>query len=216
MTYNGTQRRSNNSVVMRTIADAQKTLQTFQVFNHYYPANIANTDYTPPTIVAVVLYTDAAQRPVYSNLTSAQNAQLFLNSCNGFMPIVDNGTTYNTSCIYNGNNAHIKGTVGSNVVVKGPTFNQSDFVLTCGSACTAAQSSIISAFLAQGGTFPITVPKSGSTMPAPTMVTYGNANKYCLEGRSPAYPDIIYHTTPDSASMPELGPCPANPSLHYP
>ena len=55
VTYVGIQRRSADSTVMRTIADAQKTLQTFEVFNHYYPANIANTDYAPPVSVAVVL-----------------------------------------------------------------------------------------------------------------------------------------------------------------
>lgn len=214
--YMGMQRRSADSSVMRTIADAQKTLQTFQVFNRYYPSNIANTDYAPPTTVAVVLYTDAPQKPVYSNLTSAQNAQLFLNACNGFMPVVDGSTTYNNSCVYNGNNAHIKGTASSNVVIHGPVFDQSDFVLTCGSACTTAQNQIITAFLDQGGTFPITVPKSGSVLPAPTLVTYGSATTYCLEGRSPTYANIIYHTTPGSASMPELGPCPANPNLHYP
>lgn len=214
--YVGMQRRSSDASVMRTIADAQKVLQTFQVFNHYYPANIANTDYLPPVTVAVVLYTNAPQSPVYANLSSAQNAQLFLNACNGFMPVVDGGTTYNTACVYSGNNVHVKGTVASNVVLHGPTINQADFALTCGSACTTAQNNIIATFLAQGGSFPITVTGSGSVLPSPTMVTTGNASSYCLEGRSPNFSDIIYHTTPDSASMPELGPCPANPSLHYP
>lgn len=214
--YVGIQHRAADATVVRTIADAQKVLQTFNVFNHYYPANLAATDYAPPPTVAVVLFTDASQTPVYSNLTADQNAQLFLNSCNGFMPVTDGTNTYNTSCVYDGNNAHVAGTVSSNVVVKGPTINQSDFVLTCGTACDTAQNSIITAFLNQGGTFPISVPKTGSTLPAPTSVSYGHASTYCLEGRSPNYPDIIYHTTPDSASMPEQGPCPANANLHYP
>lgn len=216
VTYVGIQRRSADSTVMRTIADAQKTLQTFEVFNHYYPANIANTDYAPPISVAVVLYTDAAQTPVYSDLTPAENAQLFLNACNGFLPIEDDSTTYNTACVYDGNNAHIKGNIASNVVIPGPIFYESDFVLTCGDICTQARDEMIAKFLTQGGTFPISVPKTGSVMPAPAMVTFGNASTYCLEGRSPDFPDIVYHTTPESASMPELGPCPENPSLHYP
>lgn len=216
VSYIGIQRRSADSTVMRTIADAQKTLQTFRVFNRYYPSNIANTDYAPPVSIAVVLYTNAPELPLYTGLTPEQNAQLFLNSCNGFMPVVDGGVTYNNSCVFNGNNAHIKGTISSNVVINGPVFGQADFVLTCGEACTTARDQAVASFLSQGGTFPITVPKHGSTLPAPTAVTYGNATDYCLEGRSPTYPDIIYHTTPDSASMPELGPCPPNPSLHYP
>lgn len=214
--YVGIQRRSADSSVMRTIADAQKSLQTFQVFNHYYPSNIANTDYTPPITVAVVLYTDAPEKPVYTNLSSEQNAQLFLNSCNGFMPIVADSTVYRNSCSFDGNNAHVKGNFASNTVIQGPIIYQSDFVLDCGEACTSAQSRIVAAFLEQGGVFPITVPKSGSILPAPTAVTYGNAKSYCLEGRSPNFPDVIYHTTPESASMPEDGPCPANPALHYP
>ena len=112
------QRRSADSMVMRTIADAQKTLQTFEVFNHYYPANIANTDYAPPISVAVVLYTDAEQTPIYADLTPTENAQLFLNACNGYVPIQDGSTTCNTACVYSGNNAHIKGTIPSNVVIQ--------------------------------------------------------------------------------------------------
>lgn len=107
--YNGAQRSAMDAQVKQTVSDARKSLQVYYSFNNNYPPNIANTDYAPPLTVAVVLYTDAPQMPVYSNLTTAQNAQLFLNACNGFMPIVDNGITYNTSCVYNGNNEHIKG-----------------------------------------------------------------------------------------------------------
>ncbi len=213
LTYTGIQRRSVDALVSGTVADAQKSLQTFYVFNKYYPSNIANTDYAPPLTVGVVLYTNAPQSPVYSNLTSGQNAQLFLNACNGFMPIVSGGTTYNTSCTYAGNNQHIAGTVSSNVVVHGPTINQADFALTCGAACTAAQNNIISTFIAQGGTFPVTVPKNGSALPAPTMVTTGNATTYCLEGRSPTHTDVIYHVEPGGSLT--AGPCTAV-GLHYP
>ena len=215
VSYVGVQRRTSSSLVQNTIADANKKLQVFFVFNKNYPSNIADTEYAPPLSVAVALFTDAAQRPVYSNLTSDQNAQLFLNACNGFMPVVDGGTTYNNSCVYNGNNAHIKGTSASNIVIQGPVIKQADFVLICGSACDMAQSSIISEFVAQGGTFLITVPKSGSPLPSPTMVNTGAATRYCIEGRSADYSDIIYHALPDS-EKPIEGPCPADPGLHYP
>lgn len=215
VSYIGAQRRSSDALVKQTVSDAMKHLQLYNVFNKYYPSNIANTEYAPPITVAVALYTNAPQTPVYENLDAGQNAQLFLNSCNGFMPIVDGGTTYNTSCIYNGNNMHVKGQVASNVVINGPTINQNDFVLSCGSACSSAQSQIVSTFLAQGGSFPITVPKSGSTLPAPTLSTTGPASDFCLEGRSPQFVDIIYHTVPNS-SGPESGPCPTSGTLHYP
>lgn len=213
--YTGSQRRASGSLVQQTISDARKSLQVYYAFNNNYPPNIANTEYAPPLSVAVVLYTDAPQAPVYSNLSSDQNAQLFLNACNGFMPVVDNGTTYNDSCVFNGNNEHVKGTSASNVVIQGPTINQSEFQLICGAACDTAQTKIIATFIAQGGTFPVTVPKQGSTLPAPTsLLTTGPATKYCIEGRSPNFSDIVYHATPDAAVTP--GPCESNVSLHYP
>lgn len=213
MTFLGMQRRSVDMLVTRTIADAQKNLQTFQVFNKFYPSNIANTDYTPPVSVGMVLYTDAPQTPVYSGLTSEQNAQLFLNACNGYMPITSGGTTYNTSCTYAGVNEHIAGTGATNVVIHGPTINQADFQLICGPACDTAQSNIIATFIAQGGVFPVSVPKSGSALPAPSMVTTGKATTYCLEVRSPDFIDIIYHATPGTQPIP--GAC-STAGLHYP
>ena len=213
--FSGMQRRSSESVVQSSVSNAQKVLQTYFAFNHYYPSNIADTEFTPPLSVPIAFYTDSPQTPVYPSLTSEQNAQLFLNSCNGFMPVTSGGTTYNTSCVYNGNNLHVAGTVASNVVIHGPTVQQSDIVLICGAACTTAQSSIVSTFLSQGGSFPITVPKNGASLPAPTLQTTGNASRYCLEGRSSSYSDIIYHMSPSSSTL-ESGPCPADAALHYP
>ena len=89
VTYNGIQRRSAASMTQRTIADALKTLQMYYAFNKEYPSNIADTEYAPPLTVAVALYTNSPQIPVYHDLDSDQNAQLFLNACNGFMPITD-------------------------------------------------------------------------------------------------------------------------------
>jgi prepilin-type N-terminal cleavage/methylation domain-containing protein len=122
VSYIGTQRRSSDAVVRQTIVDASKQLKLHNVFNKNYPANIANTEFVPPLTVAITLYTNAPQVPVYSNLDSAQNAQLFLNSCNGFMPINDGAATYNTACVFSGNNMHLKGQISSNVVIQGPTI----------------------------------------------------------------------------------------------
>ncbi len=215
VSYVGTQRRSSDAVVRQTVSDALKHLQLYNVFNKNYPANIANTEFAPPLSVAVALYTNAPQTPVYGGLDSAQNAQLFLNSCNGFMPIQDGSTTYNTACVFNGNNVHVKGQASSNEVIHGPTIDQSDFVLSCGAACSTVQNQIIATFLAQGGSFPITVPKNGSALPAPSMVSAGPATDFCLEGRSAQFSDVIYHSVPESTTI-EAGPCPPNPSLHYP
>lgn len=213
--YAGIQHKSHDSVVKISLSSAQKVLQTYYVSTRYYPSNIADTEFTPPLTVPIAFYTDSPQTPVYQSLTSDQNAQLLLNSCNGFMPVTSEGTTYNNSCAFDGNNLHIKGTGSSNVVIQGPVIQQSDLVLTCGSACSLAQSSIISAFISQGGSFPITVPKKGATLPAPSMQATGNATRYCLEGRSSGFVDIIYHTVPSSSRV-ESGPCPTDATLHYP
>ena len=215
VTFAGMQRSAADMLVQRTGAEAQRTLQAYFVGNRYYPSNIADTDYSPPLPVAVVLYTNADQVPHYDNLTTDQNAQLFLNACNGFMPIVDGATTYNNSCVYNGNNLHVKGTISSNVVFQGPTINQADIQLNCGALCDQVETEIVNTFIQQGGGFPIYVPKDGSSLPAPTMVTTGNASNYCLEARSAAFPDVIYHATPETANV-DIGPCPTGGGLHYP
>ena len=214
-TFNTIQRSVANMLVERTAAEAQRTLQTYFIANRYYPANIANTDYKPPLDAPVVLYTNAGQVPKYNDLDDEQNAQLFLNACNGFMPIVLNGVQYNNACVYNGNNMHVKGTVTSNVVLQGPTIEQADFGLTCGPACDSIASTIASKFIEQGGSFPIVVPKNGSPLPEPELITMGNATDYCLEVRSSRYSDIIYHATPRSAND-DIGPCNTSGGLHYP
>jgi|GEM_PF-662652 len=213
--YNGAQQRAADAVVQDTIKGGRDALEIYHASNRAFPSNFANAEYAPPVIVAVTLFTDASQTPVYANLTPAQNAQLFLNTCNGFMPVTSGSTTYNTACVYNGNNLHVKGTGSSNVVIQGPTIAENQFVLNCGTACTTAQSSIISTFQTQGGTFPITVISSGASLPAPTLVSSGAASRYCLQARSSTFTDIVYYVTSEMSAH-VSGECPADASLHYP
>ena len=218
VSYIGVQHRSADSVTRSTVADALKTLQLYYVFNKNYPANIADTEYAPPQSVAVVLYTDASQTPVYPIANEDQNAQLFINTCSG---LTAKSTDINyTGCVYAGQNVHVSGTASANVVLHGPTIQQSGVDLQCAStvapsSCSSIQSAIISTFLAQGGHFPVQVPKKSSTLPAPTLATTGTATTFCVQGASGAYVDIMYHALPTS-SAPEAGPCPDGLGLHYP
>jgi prepilin-type N-terminal cleavage/methylation domain-containing protein len=216
VSYQGVQRRAASVSTQSALEQGTDALQLYDTHNHLYPGNIADTDFVPPTNAALVLYTNADQVPVYQSLSSAQNAQLFLNTCNASMPIVSGGTTYNTSCSFNGGglNLHVAGQSGSNWVKSTP-IQQSDFVLICGSACTTAQNTIVSDFLAQGGTFPINGIGGGSTLPAPTPTTFGNASRFCLESRALAFPDIVYHTSNDDTRI-QAGACPVDATLHYP
>ena len=215
LAYNGAQQRAANAVVQDTIKGGHDALEIYNATNRVFPSNIANTEYAPPINVAVTLFTDSTQTPVYANLTPSQNAQLFLNTCNGYMPITGGGTTYNTACVYNGNNLHVKGTVSSNVVIQGPSITSDEFVLNCGAVCTAAQSNILSTFQAQGGTFPVTVISSGASLPAPTLVSSGTASRYCLQARSSQFTNIVYYITSEMSKY-ASGECPADPALHYP
>ena len=223
VSYNGLQRRSADDLVRATVSDAVKSLQTYGALNdETYPSNLADTKYAPPLTVPITLFTNAPQVPQYLSLTSSQNAQLFLNSCNGRMPFTDGKKSFN-SCSYAGQNLHVKGTGGANIVIHGPTITNpsspsggTPFDMGCGgsSVCLQAQQSIIDIFLSQGGTFPVTVPKKGSVLPSPEMVAVGPASKFCVFGRSAQFPDIVYHA---SEEHPELKPgaCDTN-SLHYP
>ena len=213
--YAGIQKRSADAVVQNTVSDALKNLQLYNSENRKYPSNLADTDYVPPLTVATQLYTDAPQLPTYQNLTSEQNAQLFLNSCNGYMPIISGGQTYNSPFTFSGKNVHIKGQASSNVIINGPTISQASFVLPCGVDCTTAQTNIINMFLSQGGGFPITVPKSSSALPSPTMVNTGLATQFCVEVRAGQYNDVVYHAS-SGVELIEQGACPANGALHYP
>lgn len=216
--YQGIQHRSADALTQHTVADVQKTMQLYYVMNKTYPPNIANTEYAAPETVSVALYTDAAQTPVYQLATEDQNAQLFINTCASVTSKVT--SIHYTGCTYAGNNVHVSGAQSANVVLKGPTVDQADVNLQCGSSvsptdCSATQSTIISTFLAQGGHFPIKVPKHSSTLPAPTLETTGPASAYCVQAASDQFTDIIYHAIITSPA-PETGPCPADLGLHYP
>ncbi len=203
--------------VQHDIMSATSSLLNYRNQQSYFPSNLAGTGFAASDTVALKLMTNVQKKIKYTGLSDDQNAQLLLNSCNAFMPTTDGSTTWNTVCEFAGNNFHIKGTQSSNVLLQGPLPNKGSFVLTCGSVCTAAQNNIITVFEAQGGTWPITIPKKQVPMPNPALVTKENtATDFCLEGRSTAYSDIVYHTTPQTSSTASSGPCPPNAALDYP
>lgn len=222
VTYRKVIHDSDDARVFVTAQQASDSLEAYYVKSRDYPPNFAAVDYAGPTEVALVLYTNAPTVRVYpaGTLTADQNAQLLLNSCNDQMPVVNSGTTYSTGCMFSGNNFHIKGKKGSNVVINGPEVTEAEFIsdynAKCSNdACVAARTMIINTFKSQGGGFPISVPKSNVMMPEPTTVATGNATEYCLESRSVTHGDIAYHKTHADADVVD-GLCPENPNLHYP
>lgn len=222
VTYTGIQKRADDSRVLATTQQASDALETYFVSSHDYPPNLAGVNYAGPSEVALVLYTNSPSIRVYppGTLSSNQNAQLLLNSCNDQMPVTSGSTTYSTGCMFSGNNLHIKGQVASNVIMHGTEVTEAEFISDynnkCSNAtCVAARTTIIANFKAQGGSFPIYVPQGNVTMPVATVVATGNATEYCLESRSVMYTDIVYHKTQADADIVD-GECPSNANLHYP
>lgn len=214
--YGTWQHHTADSSVQSDLQQATSGLRGYQNFKNDYPPNLGGVGYAPSDNVILKLYTNASQIRVYSGLSASENAQLFLNTCNALMPIVSGGVTYNTSCSFAGNNIHVSGTTGSNIVWNGPNIQQSDVVLTCGSACTTAAQSLISKFTAQGGSFPVSPPKQAVPLPAYSSAqSVGSATRFCLEGDSVLFSDIAYHATSEDEHV-VLGPCPSDPTLHYP
>lgn len=216
MGYGSWQRSVSGKAVRSDIQQAVSGLENYKNFKGSYPPNLAGTGFAASSYVAVTISTNAPSNGVYSNLTPDQNAQLFLNACNANMFSTPN----NTSCTFQGDKTatkvHVKGTDGTNAIWNSP-IAQSDLTLSCGSTqaqCDTALSNIISQFTAQGGTFPVIVPGNNVALPEPVLVPNGPANRYCIEGRSSDYSDVIYHVLSDDKLI-VAGICPNDPTLHY-
>lgn len=216
VSYGAWQHHTAESSVQSDLQQATSGLRSYQNFKDDYPPNLGGVGYAPSSNVILKLSTNASQIRVYSGLSASENAQLFLNTCNALMPIVSGGVTYNNSCSFAGNNIHVSGTNGSNIVWQGSTVQQSEVVLTCGAACTAAAQQMINEFTAQGGTFPVNPPKQNVPLPAYSSAqSVGSATRFCLEGDSVLFSDIAYHATSEDTHV-VSGPCPSDPALHYP
>ena len=216
VSYGQWRHRTADNVLQSDMTQATAALTNFRNFQNNYPPNMAGTNFAASPNIALTLYTDAPSVGVYNNLAPDQNAQLLLNVCNANL----NGL-YNTVCTFAGNGRgakiHVKGTNSTNVQWPSP-ISKSTITSTMGSNGAdyqAAANSIISQFLAQGGTFDVIVGgSSGVALPAPTQTPNGPATMFCLEGRSAVYNDLIYHTLNDNSGL-QSGACPNNPNLHY-
>lgn len=210
------QRRQATTSVQSDIRLAVSGLESFRNFKGNYPPNLAGTGFASSQYVSMTLRTNAPSVGVYQDLNASQNAQLFLNSCNANVFSTPN----NTACAFQGTGGgakiHVKGTTGSNAIWENP-IDQSDLTLSCGSqqaACDQALTSLISQFTAQGGEFPVNAPDNNVPLPEPTLVPNGPATRYCIEGRASDYPEIVYFSLSDTATV-AAGECPVDPTLRY-
>lgn len=214
--YGSWQQQAASQSVKSDLLQAISSLQSHKNFKNSFPPNLAGTGFAGSPNVALTLQTNAPSVGVYENLSTAENAQLFLNTCNANIFSTPN----NTACSFQGNNngakIHVAGTQGTNAIWPSP-ISESGVTLSCGAnqtACDSALADMISQFTAQGGVFPIQVPNNSVSMPEPTLVPNGPANRFCLEARSIDYPEIIYFVTSENQQI-AVGQCPNDPSLHY-
>lgn len=217
--YANVQERTASTAVLSTLRHGSELLETNYNKSNDYPPNLAGTEFVATDGVMTTLYTNAPHVRVHSNLTSDENVQLFMNSCNANMPIYINGNLYNTGCVFAGNsvNIHVDGQRASNFVMKGATIHKDKFDLTCGPDCDAIQQLILDQFAAQGGTWPLIVSRNRNIpLPEPdTTVATGNATKFCLEGRYDRFPSMTIWHIKSNQSTPQPGPCPDDPDLNY-
>jgi prepilin-type N-terminal cleavage/methylation domain-containing protein len=202
------------SVVRNDMTQATAGLESYRNTKGDYPPNLAGVDFSSSAGVALKLSTNAPYIGTYSNLTPDQNAQLFLNSCNANIFNTPNNTACQAQGSGIGAKIHVKGTSGTNTIWPSPV-QEADVQLSCGSACDQATQLIISQFKAQGGTFPIVVNTTSAPLPEPDKTPNGNADRYCLEGRSADYPNIAYHASNSDGTGITPGPCPNDPTLQY-
>lgn len=214
VSYGTWQQRVATTTVLSDINLATSGLKNYRNNKDNYPPNLAGTGFVSSKGIAVTLYTNAPSIGVYSSLTNDQNAQLFLNVCNANL----NGTN-NTTCTFNGSGGgakiHVKGTSGSNFYWSPSPLSKTYLQNNCASLC-ANVATLITQFEAQGGVFPIVLSGNNVSLPEPTDTPNGDATRYCLEGRSGSYPDIVFHSESENTSAkPTEGACPADPDLQY-
>ncbi len=214
VSFGNWQRSTHDNVVRSDMQQAIAGLESYRNFKKYYPPNLAGTNFAASDGVALKLSTNAPFIGTYVNLSPDENAQLFLNSCNASIFDTPNNTACQAQGTGGGAKIHVTGTDGANTIWPSPV-QESDVTLTCGAACDQATQTIIQQFKAQGGVFPVVVSKASTPLPEPNNTPNGDANKYCLEGRSVNYSDIIYHVTSDTSQGVATGPCPTDPDLHY-
>lgn len=223
--YNGLQERAANSAVQDSLRVGGELLEINFAKQRDYPPNMAGTEYITTEGVETVLYTNAPFIRVHTDLDSNQNAQLLLNACRANMPLIIEGTLYNTGCAFAGNNFHIPGQRTTNTVLHGPIIERHEFALDCDKApdsvkpiCHEISQLIIAQFEAQGGTWPVEIPRGGKEVSLPDpdeSRATGNATKFCLEGRYNRYPDVTVGHIKSLDKSPQEGPCPDDPELRY-
>ena len=212
--YGNWRRSVAHNTIKSDLQYARTGLDSYKNFKNSYPPNLAGTQFAASENVAIVLTTNAPSIGVYQNLTPDENTQLFLNACNANI----SDTPTNTACQAQGSGGgakvHVKGTEAANTIWRSP-IALTDVKLNCGAICDSITQKIVEQFTAQGGTFPVIVNKASTPLPEPTLIPNGSATKYCLEGRSVQYPEIVYHAATANSEVIVSGPCPDDTSLVY-
>lgn len=207
--YGGWRHMTAVNVVKNDLTQASASLKNTVNFSGSYPATLS----MQPSSSVVFTYKPNGTIQ-YANLTSNQNAQLFLNICNSVMPLAapDGSQTYVTKCVGQwgvditggAHDSYLSTPIQSNFTISDNPSGTGSYYNPYNQVVGAASSQIASTFQQEGGTFPVTFQNNPTTtLPAPAT---NNVNGYCLEADSTMDTSVVYHIS-DSNTQPTPGTC---------
>lgn len=212
--YGNLQQRGASAAMMSDLEAAATSMEQAATKNNgVFPGTIPADLTTSPEVSLAIRTADDIY---YVGLSAAQNATLFVNLCNDAMPIqsADGTITYATTCTGQWGIDIGGGSHGSYL----STPIQSNFEISSCPGCTdgyyapyntyaaAVRDTIRETFLAQGGTFPVTVTNNTPVaLPTPTQ-NGGSSDSYCIEATHDRYSHLHYRVTSDT-TVPEEGTC---------
>lgn len=218
--YGTWQRSLSAKNIQSDLTQAASFMKSYRNFQNFYPTSLAAESgsapsFTPSPGVSVTLTTNATAH--YSGLTDAQNAQLFVDTCNSVMPLTSGSYTYATTCIgqwgmnINGGShgGYVNTPITTSFTLVGPACanpaSNPSYCMPYHTVATNATNELRTKFTDQGGTFPVQMTNNTpATLPPPDSGT-GKATTYCAEARPTKYTDIVKHITQDGTI--QDGPC---------
>ncbi len=218
--YQGVQKRAVEASMLSDLSSSASIIENYGLQNNgIFPA----TDYlrsefksSPDISMTIVNPTIGVY---YTNLSTGQNAALFVNVCNSLaMPISSGANTYASTCTgqwgmdINGgtHSSYLSTPIQQTFTLVGSACSNPDsnsaYCHPYYAAATNSTTALRNAFIAQGGTFPITMQNNANApLPTPSPLT-GPSSTYCVEATSTRFTELRYKLTSEN-NQPVIGGC---------
>ncbi len=218
--YSGIQKRAASAAMQSDLENAASIVEQYGLRNDgsFPDSAYLRAQFKGTKTVSLTVSSSGTAQSSYIGLSDAQNATLFVNLCNEMMPLTSGSYIYTTTCMGQWGMNLGGGSHGGYVA----TPIQSTFTLV-DSACTNPSSNagyclpyhtvatektdaLRELFLAQGGTFPITMQNNTPAMLPPLPAAPSAPNSYCIAATHTGYPELHYRINSEKLK-PELGAC---------